>query len=260
MLDGQGADEQLAGYHTFFKAYLLELLRAGRWQEFRALVRGMRRDHGYSRRGVVTKLLAAALPVSLADALSRRSAACRAVGELLAAGGTRCPDVRDPLATTDGRRRGIRGFSIEQLTSQSLPMLLHWEDRNSMAHSVEARVPFLSHLLVDFLVAVPAREKLGGGVTKALLREAMRDVLPERVRTRRDKMAFAAPEERWMRGENRDAAATALDRALDALRPWMREGGDRGVRGILAGERPWDNLLWRVICFGAWVRRFDVGL
>jgi len=80
-----------------------------------------------------------------------------------------------------------------------LPSLLHYEDRNSMAFSIEARLPFLDYRLVEFAFGLPAEQKIRGGVSKAILRNSMRGVLPEAVRTRKDKMGFVTPEAIWFR-------------------------------------------------------------
>src|SRR5207302_352185 len=85
------------------------------------------------------------------------------------------------------------------LQTHSLPALLHHEDRNSMAFSVEARLPFLDARLVDFLLRVPARLKLRNGLGKYLLREAMAGRIPDAVRERTDKMGFVTPQDRWLR-------------------------------------------------------------
>ena len=81
----------------------------------------------------------------------------------------------------------------------SLPALLHYEDRNSTAFSLEARVPFLDYRLVEFMFSLPTEEKIKNGVTKVILRDAMKGVLPEQIRNRTDKMGFVTPEDIWFR-------------------------------------------------------------
>jgi asparagine synthase (glutamine-hydrolysing) len=98
-----------------------------------------------------------------------------------------------------GGGSGIRDRQVADLTLYSIPALLHYEDRNSMAHSVEARVPFLDHELVEFIVSCPADVKLRRGWTKWILRESLADVLPEKIRRRKNKMGFPTPFQRWLR-------------------------------------------------------------
>ena len=83
-----------------------------------------------------------------------------------------------------------------------LEHLLKWEDRNSMFFSIESRVPFLDHRLVEGIVSSPAEIKIKNGITKILLRESMKDVIPYEIRTRYQKVGFATPEDLWFRSES----------------------------------------------------------
>jgi len=80
-----------------------------------------------------------------------------------------------------------------------LPGLLHYEDRNSMAFSIETRLPFLDYRLVEYAFTLPLEKKIKEGVTKVVLRNAMKSILPEEVRNRKDKMGFVTPEGIWFR-------------------------------------------------------------
>jgi asparagine synthase (glutamine-hydrolysing) len=88
---------------------------------------------------------------------------------------------------------------LNDLTRDKLPALLHYEDRNSMAFSIEARVPFLDFKLVEYVAKLSLDTKLKNGMTKVIFREAMKGILPEKIRMRRDKMGFVTPEEVWMK-------------------------------------------------------------
>src|SRR5919202_752848 len=80
-----------------------------------------------------------------------------------------------------------------------LPELLRYEDRNSMAHSLEARVPFLDYRLVELAFSLPGDELIRNGRSKDVVRRALADLLPPEVRERRDKLGFVTPERRWFR-------------------------------------------------------------
>lgn len=91
----------------------------------------------------------------------------------------------------------------QDFTKYSIPQLLHYEDRNGMAFSVESRVPFLDYRLVDYVMSVPAIYKIRNGWSKWVLRLAMKDILPENVLWRKDKLGFTTPERKWLLdGEN----------------------------------------------------------
>jgi asparagine synthase (glutamine-hydrolysing) len=96
------------------------------------------------------------------------------------------------------------------LTRDILPGLLHYQDRMSMAFSIESRVPFLDYRLVEFCFQLPYHEKIDKGVTKSILRRAMNGRLPESVRMRRDKLGFPAPLASWIRSDLNDPIRDTL--------------------------------------------------
>jgi asparagine synthase (glutamine-hydrolysing) len=167
---------------------------------------------------------------------------------------------RSPHESAGDWRDPVRSLSHAQLTALNLPMLLHWEDRDSMAHSVEARLPFLDYRLVEFCLGLPEDYKLSDGWTKRVLREGMRGRLPERVRLRRDKLGFATAEETWMRGERQPAFRRLLDDAVAASGGILTPAARAKAGRILTGEERFSFLAWRFISFGRWVQRFNVQL
>jgi len=157
-----------------------------------------------------------------------------------------------------GKTGSIREFSYGQLTASNLQMLLHWEDRDSMAHSIESRVPFLDYRLVEYVLGLPDEFKLKEGVTKLVLREGMRNVLPERIRMRMDKMGFVTPEEVWLRERAAAQFKIALDEAIAASHGIINESAKKILQEIIEGTRPFSFLAWRMISFGAWMKQFNV--
>ncbi len=196
MLDGQGADELLAGYRSFFAFFFADLLRHGRVPG--ACVRGRRlpevrelRSSGHDRRARETVRPGRACVACCALAGTARRVSCtRTCAPRIA----RC--FRWASRTFPDRLRSQLHLVLER----RLPELLHAEDRNSMAHSLEARVPFLDHRLVELLFSLDASHVIEGGRTKMVLRRALADLLPPLVAGRVDKIGFATPEARWFRG------------------------------------------------------------
>ncbi|MBF0319731.1 MAG: asparagine synthase (glutamine-hydrolyzing) [Nitrospirae bacterium] len=90
-----------------------------------------------------------------------------------------------------------------ELIYETVPAILRPEDRNTMSQSIESRSPFLDYRLIEFCFSLPARLKIRNGVGKWILREAMKGVLPEDVRTRKDKAGFIAPADEWFRTINK---------------------------------------------------------
>lgn len=258
MLDGQGADEQLAGYHTMFGAHLAGLLGGLRVGRLLAEMRALKRRHGRSPRSLLAPLLAAGLPPAAFRLLAGRRAHA---AEWLGRAWTARPVSRQIFF--QGERHGgespLGALCRRQLLDSSVPMLLRYEDRNSMAHSIEARVPFLDYRLVEFTIALGQDHKIVDGETKHLLREAAAPVLPPQVRHRQDKLGFPTPEERWFKGPLRqtildivEATARDFPDHFDAgtLLPW--------ARAMLDGRTPYNFALWRVASFGLWARRFGI--
>ena len=258
MLDGQGADEILGGYPVFWASRLAGLMRQG---DIPGLIREVR-DLEAVRRGTGRAAMRQMVPTLMPDG------AFAVLRRLLGADIGR-PDwlsterlgarIEDPFASVaPGYRRSVKDLSLGQVLHVNLPMLLHCEDRNSMAHSVEARVPFLDYRLVELSLGMPDDLKLAGGWTKRILREATRGVLPEVVRQRRDKIGFETPELVWM-SSHAELFSGRLDRAIAASQGIIRADHGRQLLGdMIAGRKPYSYLPWRMISFGAWIERFAV--
>lgn len=221
LLDGQGADEAFAGYHSFFGPYLNGILRSRgarhAFREFGAL----HRRHGVTARHAVGAALRSLLPSTPASALS------------------------------------LRAMSHAQLVSTNLQMLLRFEDRNSMAHSIESRVPYLDHRLVEFALGLPDEYKLAGGETKRVLRAAMAGILPDRIRDRADKIGFATSEYRWLKHDASWFRARIAE-AVDISNGFVSAALLPRFDAMMTGERPFNQRPWRAISFGQWMQAFGV--
>jgi asparagine synthase (glutamine-hydrolysing) len=258
MLDGQGADEQLAGYHNFFAPRFGSLVRRLRWITLARELETTARLHGRSVQWSARYALNNLLPEWLRQPLRRLvgHAGTRPAWLDLAALGA-AP--RDPyLASGAARSHSVRAMSLSQITAASLPMLLHWEDRDSMAHSIEARVPFLDYRLVEFVLSLPDEYKIADGMTKRVLREATRGLLPERVRTRVDKMGFVTPEEVWLRQESPALFRAALAESVALSRGIISRDMLALLERVIAGQETFSFLVWRCISFGSWLKTFNV--
>ncbi|HKI87313.1 MAG TPA: asparagine synthase (glutamine-hydrolyzing) [Thermoanaerobaculia bacterium] len=240
LLDGQGGDELLAGYRKFIPVFLRQLWKQGRWS--RALAEAAM--FGASPAILSTTRLA-----------EGRRYLLRAPSELGALWhGADLP----PRPAGLGLGSSLRARLAADLTHFSLPVLLRYEDRNSMAFGIESRVPFLDHELAEWALKLPAEVLLHHGWSKWILRQGLRDLLPKRVARRKTKLGFSTPENRWMR---------------DALVPWLRDClsnsrhlcdlFDRGdIRRILdsflAGRvsRAHERLVFRLATYETWARLF----
>jgi asparagine synthase (glutamine-hydrolysing) len=240
LLDGQGSDEQLAGYRKFILVYLRELLKAGRYITF---TRELAEFFCH---------LEVLRTCSFVDGR-------RYLFDSLPEVSTLWPDRTVPERPESLGIGWSVGRRIEaDMTQFSLPPLLRFEDRNMMAFGVESRVPFVDHILVEWMAKLPVTLRLSGGWSKRILREALRGILPEQIRTRRSKLGFSTPESTWLAGP----LSTWLRVTLSAPAHLAEVVNLRGVKDILgrydAGDRSGavENTLFRLAIYESWARRF----
>ena len=197
LLDGQGADEILAGYRKYYKWFLRELYRTKRGQ----LAKELRAAKGLSiKERFGTKDKAAALLPDFAASLLQTQKSKKAFHH---------PALNRDFAFAYKQdfyyalppHQNLNGALHYNTFVNGLEELLRLADRNSMAHSVEVRLPFLSHHLVEFLFTLPPHFKIHQGWTKWLLRKAVEAKLPEEIVWRRDKVGYEPPQKLWMQTE-----------------------------------------------------------
>lgn len=139
------------------------------------------------------------------------------------------------------------------LQSRILPALLRYEDTNSMAHSIEARVPFLDHRLVEFAFSLPDAMKIDGMTQKRVLRKAMQGIVPEAILSRKDKVGFKASPS-WTFSLAAARRAEWVENATEYERDWF---AGEGLARLFRSENFTDEMetpLWRVINLKLWAR------
>ncbi len=250
LLDGQGGDETLAGYFRYLPTRLRDLLEAGDVSGFVALWGSVA-----DRLGTPTALLHTFepwLPAPLVAAVRQRfgQGKDRVLARALAARRT------DPPAWPRAERSGLwRHLAFDTLVRQ-LPSLLRYEDRNSMAFSIETRLPFLDYRVVEFAFALPDHAKLEGSTTKAIARRAFAGRVPPSVLARRDKMGFETPADLWMRSRWPDEVRRRLRRP-GPFQDWVDAGEIAAqAEAALGGRRAIGLQLWRWLALEAWSQRF----
>lgn len=266
MLDGQGADEQLAGYHFCYMYYMSDLIRRGKFLTVLRTMAERRIVHGASLTDQTQRFIGPVLPAPIRAFLLRHrertirhdwmnSEALRYVRSAASA-----PEMASALnglpPVSD-----IGSLCVALTLSSNLQKLLHWEDRNAMAHSVEARVPFLDHRLVEFSLALGNDHKIVRSDTKRVLRRAMQSIIPSVVAERRDKLGFATPEQSWFRTRLAPLVLEGVEATLRHFPTLLNPTGTRRLVGeMLDDRRPVDFTLWRIVNLGIWGQRFKVSL
>ncbi|HRP33142.1 MAG TPA: asparagine synthase (glutamine-hydrolyzing) [Agriterribacter sp.] len=195
LLDGQGADETLAGYPKYIHWWLQELLSQGKWKYFvheKKMLTENRIAFDWS-----SKNLIAAFTPGLATTLLQRRENRR-----LLTNKEIHPSFLHAFYTKDAISKpfitSLNNALYHNTMQNGLEELLNYADRNSMSQGIELRLPFLSHELVSFLFSLPGHFKIRNGFTKWILREAMKDELPPAITWRKDKIGFEPPQQHWM--------------------------------------------------------------
>lgn len=258
MLDGQGADEQLAGYHNFFSPHLSGLFKSFNWISLVKEMSAIHKIHGYPLLTVFSYLANGVLPEPVRDFLRRKTGKTNSSPEWLDTDILKCIPQNPLISMGLGRVDSIRELSVVQLTASNLQMLLHWEDRDSMAHSIESRVPFLDYRLVEFVVGLPDEFKLSGGITKNVLRASMKDILPDNIRNRMDKLGFVTPEEVWMKEDVKGLFRNRLKSVINNSNGIIKKEALDFFDDMVDGKQPFSHMPWRLISFGEWMKRFEV--
>jgi asparagine synthase (glutamine-hydrolysing) len=155
------------------------------------------------------------------------------------------------LNTVPGNRTD--NFLYHLIFETSLPTLLQYEDRNSMAFSIESRVPFLDHRLVEFSFQLQNDDKLNGIYTKWIMRQALKNILPEKIATRKDKKGFVTPgEQKWLRGPLQHLVQADFGQ-LDFL-------DQKKINSLIADYQSGNNryalLVWRLCTLAYWQKHF----
>lgn len=201
LLDGQGADEYLAGYLKFIKTYLFQIKETSKRNSF---IDRLKFNQNIEIAPTFREKLQVRNP-RVFQLFSQLKGILPGLGRV---------GVNRKFYNKFHQDNPFKTFSTLKetlrynLINQGLEKLLRFSDRNAMAHSIEVRLPFLSHHLIDFIFSLPDSYFLHDGWTKSILRHAMKDELPESITWRKDKIGFEAPHETWMK--QRDLAERAL--------------------------------------------------
>jgi asparagine synthase (glutamine-hydrolysing) len=204
LLDGQGADEFLAGYHSYFTNFFNEL-RLNHPEKYRQEYKAYQQLQAENQvNGVVKKdlkyFIRSRTPY-LINPLKRSLSYIKQHRSPLFSADFYAAHQQDSFVHIYNYK-SLNDALHYSLLQGPLQQLLRFADRNSMSHSVEVRLPFLSHELVRFVFSLPAEYKIHNGWTKWIMRSAFQDLLPPAITWRKDKIGYEPPQQNWM--ENKD--------------------------------------------------------
>lgn len=239
ILSGQGGDELLAGYIPYFQSFVQSASDSGK--SLTAIIemfKGFDLYSGYLIEGVKQKLLSNTY-FKAEDIINKDSF---------------------PQSNFNYKiERNLNKRLFQDITMFSIPNINRYEDKNSMKFSMESRVPFLDHILVEHILSLPIDQKIKNGWNRYVYRNALKGLIPESIRTRRKKIGFTTPESEWIKArdkfvisvfdsaECRDRKLFNNDKLIEEFKNWC-DGKKRGN----------NMLFWRALNSELWIRRFNV--
>ena len=248
VLSGAGGDELFAGYHYFYGFYIKGLIRKGKFikaiKEIYGLLNGGDYKIGIYSIGFLF------IPLFIRRVyFSQKSVICKSL-------------LRDKEATTSFFKDYYRTSSLHDALKFHLDCklehLLKWEDRNSMAHSREARVPFLDIVIMSFVFKLPEDFIISQGKTKSIVRDAMKGIVPSDILNRRDKIGFATPMADWLREQS----------LKKLLKSWFINNDPLSKKYIdlkklrkkiylhLKEKKNYGRVIWKSLFLEAWLKAF----
>ncbi len=238
LLTGQGGDELLAGYIPYFMTYLQTAWDQGKyWEAAREIFMGRDLYAKFFFDKLKTKLNKKEEGINPRQMIIKTS------------------DVQSEYVPLQTRNLNQRLF--EDVTSLTTPSLLRYEDKNSMANSLESRVPFFDHVVVEHIFNLPIDQKIKFGWNRYIYRQAMKGVIPEKNRLRRSKIGFTNPEWEWIERKKDKFIEIFSSDSFNSRKFWngpkILENFERTLRGELKGDI---LFFWRVFSVEMWMRTY----
>lgn len=253
MIDGQGADEQLGGYLGYAGVFFQELAKKKMYARF-AWELG---NHARFNPQTWFERINATNQLALRWGWKQAYPQTRWISESFAQKNAG-PSAWQELAQLSpfGESEPLNNVLYQHTFFTNIQALLRFEDRDSMAFSVESRVPFLDHRLVEFLFTLPSTFKIRDGYTKRVLRESMRGIIPDKIRLRTSKLGFSTPERTWRKKALSQLLESALSSGLlddfldrEAARSYYQEVNNRHL---------YDSTFWKWISIYLWRKVYSL--
>ncbi|WP_031434434.1 asparagine synthase (glutamine-hydrolyzing) [Methylomarinum vadi] len=257
-LDGQGADELLAGYNGYPGKRIKSLLDRHQFYDAFVFLKNWSDWPGRNVTGGIKRVVGEYVEGSLYDFMRQLNGSrlspdwidaniLREKGVALS-----YPKLHNP---SDEAGRRVSAELAFALTQKGLPMLLRHGDRNSMRFSVESRVPFLTPDLANFLLSLPEHYLISQeGETKCVFRAAMRGIVPDEILDRRDKIGFETPEKSWLISMSNEVRGWL---SVDIELPFLNQQKlIEEFNFIVTGKKSFSWQVWRWINFIRWYQLF----
>ena len=257
-LDGQGADELLAGYDGYPNGVIASMISKKNYLEIFKFLFAWKKWPGRSYFGALkyaSKNISNFFIMRILYFISGRNLKPNWINAKYI---PNLKKIHNRNTSTFNQEHEVPGRSLmgalrAALTSQGLPALLRHGDRNSMRWSIESRVPFLTTELAEFALGLPEEYLISSnGESKSIFRQAMRGIVPDAILDRRDKIGFRTPELDWIMSEK------------DSVRGWIEYSNQikmlngkkfiDEIESVLEGKKPYTAQAWRMISFCKWAK------
>ena len=232
VLGGQGGDEILCGYDKFSLGYFKEKIKKDPLVAIDEIFK-FQKTRSFGTKDALLKIVSY-------EKNKRKSLVDWYI----------LNEEQDNMRFKRNQENNIFEMSYNLLFGLGVSALLRYEDRNSMSFGIESRLPFLDHRLVEYCLHMESGLKLKGGITKDILRKSMKDIVPEDIINRNDKMGFATPQKDWM-NNNKNYYIGLASSSLDKM-PFINR---KKVHALMLKDT---NLLWRIINVGLWISKFKI--
>ncbi|WP_297337025.1 asparagine synthase (glutamine-hydrolyzing) [Algoriphagus sp.] len=251
MIDGQGADEQLAGYGGNDLFLYSGLLKKGRFSRIIAESMVYKKSTGHFPKGFLLGGLINLIPSKVARIFPKKFN--------YSYGSKQDWLKHDDFSDYDWKATDLTQNLANQIRIAPLPALLRYEDRNSMAFSVESRTPFMDYRLIEFSLGLPEEFIYGKGERKTILRAALRGSVPDQILDRKDKMGFVSNEEAWLKTEGKEWFDAMINLPIDRLNSefFNTEKVKDYVHLIGQSKIPFEYGPWRILNFKLWYNQMQ---
>lgn len=239
LLSGQGGDELMAGYIPYFMSYIQSAQDANAvWELLRESVQGFDLYAPFIKQKFDT-LISKSKQLDARSMLNIDAETMDATKERI----------------QHKHYRNLNKRLLFDLTEGSVPNLLRYEDKNSMAHSIESRVPFLDHEFVEFVHSLPIDQKIKHGWNRYVYRNAMKGLMPEKNRLRRSKIGFVNSEWEWLQAKSAQISEIFSSEEFKSRKYWHADRVLENFQAWVKGEIRGDGLFfWRVLSTELWLR------
>jgi len=249
LLDGQGADEILAGYDWFYGYSLYELFLKMKWIKLTKEILCYKKRYGNVK--IIGYFLANIIPNGLARKLWRIRMNHINYNYFKGYNKRRIKEIQWNAKT-------LNKISFIAITYSTLPELLNYEDKNSMRWSIESRVPFCDYNIIEYLLKQPAEQKIDNAETKIILRKSMEGILPEEIRLRKDKIGFATPDKELLKNDKMKKAMEEMlsSHKFQKMKYWNYKVIKEKYVIHLSGKKNHSRELFKIFLFFKWWERF----